>query len=98
MREMLHLKSGTACLEQDMLLTAGEFIQHPEFETFRKIIVEKDESYAANCIRVNDFVLVPEGFPKTSERITEAGFSVIQVDVSEFRKLDGGLSCLSLRF
>ncbi|MEA3460719.1 MAG: N(G),N(G)-dimethylarginine dimethylaminohydrolase, partial [Bacteroidota bacterium] len=47
---------------------------------------------------VNSWVLVPAGFPKTREKIEQAGYSTISLDVSEYRKLDGGLSCLSLRF
>jgi dimethylargininase len=60
--------------------------------------VDEEESYAANCIWINNFVIVPEGFPKTRDKIINAGYSIIEVDVSEFRKLDGGLSCLSLRY
>ena len=43
-------------------------------------------------------VLVAEGFPRTRELLVREGFEVQALDVSEFRKLDGGLSCLSLRF
>jgi dimethylargininase len=96
--EMLHLKSGLSYLEQNHMLISGEFINHPAFLNFRRIEVDPDESYAANSLWVNDRVLVPAGFPKTREKIEEAGYRTIVMDVSEFRKLDGGLSCLSLRF
>ena len=96
--EMLHLKSGLSYLEQNHLLISGEFINHPAFLSFRRIEVDPDESYAANSLWVNNRVLVPAGFPKTKEKIEQAGYRTIVVDVSEFRKLDGGLSCLSLRF
>ena len=56
------------------------------------------ESYAANSLWLNDRVLVPSGFPLTRAAIEKAGGATVPVDVSEFRKLDGGLSCLSLRF
>jgi dimethylargininase len=62
------------------------------------ILVDDDESYAANSLWINDRVLVPKGFPKTKKKIERAGYTTIEVDVSEFRKLDGGLSCLSLRY
>ena len=42
--------------------------------------------------------LYQKDFPKTKQKIEAAGYKTIEVDVSEFRKLDGGLSCLSLRF
>lgn len=98
MSEMLHLKSGLAYLEDNVLLVAGEFIDNVEFEKFNKIIIDEDEAYSANCIRVNDYVLVPAGYSKTKEKIEDAGLKVIEVDTSEYRKVSGGLSCLSLRF
>jgi len=95
---MLHLKTGLAYLENNNLLTAGEFINNKTFSKFNRIIIPDEESYAANCIWVNDTVIVPEGYPKVRGLIKKAGYKTIMVDVSEFRKLDGGLSCLSLRF
>jgi len=98
LREMLHLKSGLSYLEENRLLVSGEFMNHPAFESFMKIEVDPDESYAANSLWINSTVLVPAGFPKTLEKIEQAGYKTIVLDVSEFQKLDGGLSCLSLRF
>jgi len=96
--EMLHLKSGLAYLEDNILLVTGEFINNLEFKKFNKIMIKEEEIYSANCIRVNDYVLVPAGSPETKEKIKAAGFKVIVVDTSEYRKVNGGLSCLSLRF
>jgi len=96
--EMLHLKSGLSYLEQNTLLISGEFINHSAFADFQKIEVDPEEGYAANSLWVNSTVLVPEGFPKTRKKIEQAGYRTKVLDVSEFRKLDGGLSCLSLRF
>jgi len=98
LKEMLHLKSGLSYLEQNRLLITGEFINHSAFADFQKIEVDPDESYAANSLWVNSTVLVPAGFPVTLAKIKQAGYHTLTVDVSEFRKLDGGLSCLSLRF
>lgn len=98
MSEMLHLKTGLAYLENNNLLACGEFLTKHEFKDFNLVEIDKDESYAANSIWVNGNVLVPKGFPKTKNKIKQLGYDVLEVDVSEFRKLDGGLSCLSLRF
>jgi dimethylargininase len=68
------------------------------FQPFNHIEIDSKEAYAANCLWINGTVLVPEGFPRTRARIEAAGYETIAVDVSEFRKIDGGLSCLSLRF
>jgi dimethylargininase len=96
--EVLHLKSGLAYLENDLLLTAGEFIHHPEFEKFNRILIDPKDAYSANCITINGTVLVPAGYPDTRKKIEAAGCATREVEVSEFRKIDGGLSCLSLRF
>lgn len=98
LEKVLHLKTGVAYLEDNTLLACGEFVSKPEFKDFTILEIPEDESYAANSIRVNDKVIIPKGFPKTKEIIGKAGFKVVEVDVSEFEKLDGGLSCLSLRF
>jgi dimethylargininase len=96
--EVLHLKTGVAYLEENNLLACGEFLTKNEFQKFNILEIDRDESYAANCIWVNGAVLMPKGYPKARKTIEGAGYSIIEVDVSEFRKLDGGLSCLSLRF
>jgi dimethylargininase len=98
LNNVLHLKSGVAYLENNYLVATGEFADKEEFKKYNILKVKDEESYAANCVWINDFVLVAKGFPKTKKLIEEAGYETIELDVSEFRKLDGGLSCLSLRF
>ena len=96
--EVLHLKTGVAYLEKNNLLACGEFLSKPEFQQFNILEIDPSESYAANCIWVNGTVIMPAGYPKACKTIVDAGYPIIEVDVSEFKKLDGGLSCLSLRF
>ena len=98
LEETLHLKTGAAYLERNNLIVCGEFLLKEEFKEFNLLEIAEDESYAANCIWVNDRVLIPKGYLKARETILGAGYTVIEVEVSEFQKLDGGLSCLSLRF
>ena len=98
LKNMLHLKSGISYLENNNLLAAGELFHNDEFRGFNRIFVDNDELYAANSLWVNGTVLIPEGFPKIRKKIEKEGYETITLDVSEFRKLDGGLSCLSLRF
>lgn len=98
LENVFHLKTGLSYLEHNNLAACGEFLSNPEFQKFNILKIDEDESYAANCIWVNGKVLIPKGFSKARKTIESAGYSVKEVDVSEFRKLDGGLSCLSLRF
>jgi len=98
LQHVLHLKTGIAYLENNRLLAGGEFVNHPQLGQFQIIPIADDEASAANSIWVNDRVLVPAGFPKAIHAIEKLGYETVPLDVSEFRKLDGGLSCLSLRF
>lgn len=98
LKDVLHLKTGIAYLENNILLACGEFLTKPELQQFNILEIDASESYAANCIWVNGTVILPAGYPKAKQVIAAAGYPIIEVDVSEFRKLDGGLSCLSLRF
>jgi dimethylargininase len=95
---LLHLKSGLAYIGDGTIVGVEELTGHPAFRRYRMVPVPPEEAYAANCIRLNDRVLVPAGFPKTPAALRALGFSAETIDVSEFRKMDGGLSCLSLRF
>lgn len=98
MDEFLHLKTGLSYLEDNNLLVTGEFVERDEFRDFNRIVVDQHEQYAANSVWINGTVLTPAGFPETSTAIKAAGYEVIELEMSEFQKLDGGLSCLSLRF
>ncbi|WP_040226719.1 dimethylarginine dimethylaminohydrolase family protein [Bhargavaea cecembensis] len=98
LEEFFHLKTGIAYLGNNNMVVAGEFIDHPAFADYDKIVIGKEDEYSANCIRVNDRVIIPAGFPETKRKIEEAGYKTIELDMSEVQKQDGGLSCLSLRF
>jgi len=98
MRELLHLKTGLSYLENNNLLTFGEFSRREDFLPFNRINVTNDAAYAANSVWINGTVLVPKGFPKVLDAIQQRGYATREVAMSEFQKLDGGLSCLSLRF
>lgn len=96
--EFLHLKTAVSYLENNTMLACGELLHSPLFKSFTLLEVDDDEAYAANSLWVNGTVLVPAAFDQTRAKIESAGYPTMSVDVSEFRKLDGGLSCLSLRF
>jgi dimethylargininase len=95
---MLHLKTGVSYIENNYLTITRELSDEPEFKPFKQLLVPSEERYAANSVWINDRVLVPQGFPNTRTLIESAGYETVVVDTSEFRKINGGLSCLSLRF
>jgi dimethylargininase len=95
---VLHLKSGIAYLENNDLVVMEELAGRQEFSGYNLIRVPTEECYACNCVRVNDQVLMAAGFPRLQEELAGRGYKPLPLAMSEFRKMDGGLSCLSLRF
>jgi dimethylargininase len=98
MTAILHLKSGISYIGDKTIVVMDEMAANPAFNSFNLIRVCEEESYAANCVRVNDRVLVAAGFPNLTAELTTRGFNPLVLDMSEFQKMNGGLSCLSLRF
>ncbi|MDY2777353.1 MAG: arginine deiminase family protein [Collinsella sp.] len=98
LEEVLHLKTGVNYIEDNNMLVSGEFIDNPEFAAYNKIVVPEVEAYGANCIWVNGTVIVAKGYPSVLKAVRDLGYKTLVVDTSEYRKVDGGLSCLSLRF
>jgi dimethylargininase len=95
---ILHLKSGLTCLGERRLIVIDALAPHQAFRGYDIVCVEPGEEYAANCVRVNDRVLLAAGYPTLEATLRRLGYVVIVLDMSEFQKMDGGLSCLSLRF
>jgi dimethylargininase len=95
---VLHLKSGIAYVGDGRMVAIVELAGHPALEPYEIIPVEPSEEYAANCVRVNERLLVAAGHPRLEADLRRAGYEVLTLEMSEFQKMDGGLSCLSLRF
>lgn len=95
-KSVLHLKTGITYLGNNNFISVGEFL--PLFGKSNVIALDKDESYSANCLLINDFLLVPKGYPKAKKAITDLGYKIIEVPMTEFEKMNGGLTCLSLLF
>lgn len=95
---ILHLKSGIPYIGDDTLVVMEEMAENEQFTGYQLIRVSLEESYAANCVRVNDRVLVAAGYPVLTADLVRHGFHPLVLDTSEFQKMNGGLSCLSLRF
>ncbi|QCP54568.1 amidinotransferase [Trinickia violacea] len=96
--EGLHLKSVVNYLGDDTLLVNEALAAHAAFAAFRRIAIEPADEYAGNTLRVNDAFITPAGYPRVHERVDMLGLPLHVIDTSEFRKMDGGLTCLSLRF
>ena len=94
----LHLKSAMAYAGDGRFVATAALAPHLGISSNRVIVTARGEEDGANCVRVNAAVLLADGYPRLREQLDRAGYSIAILDVSEFRKMDGGLSCLSLRF
>ena len=95
---LLHLKSGIAYLGERRFLMAPGFPPTDGLAPCEMIEVAAGEIYAANAVRVNEEVFIAAGFPTLARTLDRLRYRVRSLDMSEFAKMDGGLSCLSLRF
>jgi dimethylargininase len=98
MAGLLHLRTGLSWLGGQLLLAVGELATHESLVGWEVVPVPAEEAYAANALLVNGTVLLPEGFPATAARVGGLGFEVECLAMSEYRKMDGALSCLSVRW
>ena len=96
--DILHLKSDLAFIGENHLVVTEKIIGLHEYPGFELLQVAMAEDYAANCVHINDYVLIASGYPQFESRLQELDYQTIALDMSEYEKMDGGLSCLSLRY
>ena len=94
----LHLKSSINYLGNNTLIVTKDFANKADLKRYDKIVVDETDAYAANTLWINDRLLTPKGFPKTKQKLESLGLDIIELDMSEVRKMDGGLTCWSIRF
>jgi dimethylargininase len=93
----LHFKSSVNAAG-NILLVCEDFAKREEIKDYQKILIPPGEEYAANTLWVNGTLITPAGYPATRKLLDALGMPVIELDVSEVCKMDGGLTCMSLRF
>ena len=96
--DVLHFKTDCSLLDAETVLSTRRLAATGCFAGYRLIHTAEGEEASANAIRFNDLVIFPAGFPRTRDRLVAAGYRVHEIGNTEAAKLDGGMSCLSLRF
>jgi dimethylargininase len=94
--EGLHLKSSVSYIGNNTIVATEKYA--PFFQNMDVVTVGYDEQYAANCLRVNNYTIIPSGFPELKKSLSKKKRKLMELDMSEFRKMDGSLTCLSLLF
>jgi dimethylargininase len=94
----LHFKSSVNYVGKNSILVTQDFAYQEALNGYNKIIVDQEEEHSANTLWLNDHLLMPGGFPNTKTKLESLGLPIIELDVTEMQKMDGGLTCLSIRF
>ena len=94
----LHLKTSVSSIGDGCLLIIAPWAERPEFTGYRMLRVEPEEAHACNTIAINKHVVMPAGYPKTQALLESSGRPLITLETGQVRRMDGGLSCLSIRF
>lgn len=94
----LHIGCDMMYIQNNNMVITGELVDNPAFDKFNKVIASEEEAYAANVAWINGTVLMAEGYPNLEKQIKDLGYNVITLNNSEFKKIDGSITCLSLRF
>lgn len=95
---IVHLKSYVNSLGKERLISTRRYANHPALEGMEIVVVRDDDWYSTNNITIGDVVIMPAGFPRTEALVKDLGFEVIPLDMSEFPKCEGALTCLSILF
>lgn len=96
--EILHFKTDCGLLDAKTVLSTRRLADSGCFEGYDVLYVSDGEEACANCVRFNDVVLFPKGFPNTAALLRDKGYALAELPNDEAAKIDGGMSCLSLRF
>lgn len=96
--DVLHFKTDCSLIDDHCILSTERLASSGCFEGYEILLVPLGEEPAANMIRYNDHIIMPAGYPKTEAMLKAQGFNILTVGNSECAKIDGGMSCLSLRF
>jgi dimethylargininase len=96
--DIVHIKGYATYLGRGVIISTKEYASHPAFEGLHVLTVPEGGEYAADTLAIGDAVLMPAGLPGAHKMVREAGFDVIPLDVDEFEKCEGALTCLSILF
>jgi dimethylargininase len=93
---LMHILCGCSYLSKGTMAIAPELVKPASLPGFRFVEIPEEEAYASDELYIGEGrVLIPFGFPRTLAKLKDAGYKPIEVEVSEFYKGDGGVTCLS---
>lgn len=95
---IMHLKSHVSHIDGDRVLVTRAFARNPALDGLDKLVVPEGEEYAANVLSADGTVVMPKGYPATESLLRRHGVEVVALEMTEFPKCDGAMTCLSILF
>ena len=96
--EVLHLKTASSIIAEDTILATAPLAASGIFNDYNVLVVPEGDEGGANVLRVNDTILVGEGYPRIAEMLAGYGAEVRLLANAEIAKIDAGFTCMSLRW
>jgi dimethylargininase len=94
----LHLKSCVTHIGDRQLILIAPWAARPEFDGYDKVLVAPSEAHACNTLWINGHLIIPQGYPQTHALLKATGKSIVELPTRQIHRMDGGLTCLSIRF
>lgn len=94
----LHLTTACSALDEETVLLNHRWIDAAPFSRFHVLRAPEDEAWAAATVRIGDTLCIEAGAPRTLQLVRRHIANVEVLDISEFRKAEGSLPCLSILF
>jgi dimethylargininase len=91
----LHLKSAVTALPDGTVVGNPGVV--PDTSAFDRFLAVPEASGGSVVVLGHDTVLIASSAPMSAELIEDLGYRVVQVDIGEFEKLEGSVTCLSVR-
>lgn len=93
--KVLHLKSAVTALPDGTVVGYEPLVDDPT--VFDKYLAVPEEAGAHVVLLGGNTVLMSTSAPRTKELFESRGLDVVAVDISEYEKLEGCVTCLSVR-
>ncbi|MFF1634408.1 dimethylargininase [Leifsonia sp. NPDC058248] len=91
----LHLKTAVTALPDGTVIGYEPLVDNTSI--FERFLPVPEAHGTAVVVLSEDTVLMSSSAPKSVALIEDLGYTVVQVDISEFEKLEGCVTCLSIR-
>lgn len=96
-KSTLHLTTVCSSPREGTMVAAEGHLKEADLSFAEEVIwIPEDEGYAANTIAYGDRIIMADGYKKSRQLMMDAGFSITNIDMTEFREVDASLTCLSV--